>query len=130
VRQVKLLNNGSLELRWTARHPKGSRGVLYFVRRKLEGQRQWTTLGTSASNRFIDKTLPNGAAEARYSIQAQRGDKRSPWDPVRTVPIGAAGAIAGVRSRRGRGGRGGELRPRCRLILMQGRGRVGTLDRG
>ncbi len=70
-----LLGDGSLRLRWKCRNPRGSTGVMYDVRRAVDGGPP-EHLITAGTRSFRDATLPRGAASAVYEITAQRSTAR------------------------------------------------------
>jgi hypothetical protein len=73
---------GRVELRWTCRHPRGVRAVVYTVsRRAVHGTATgpWEHLGLTGEKSFTDETLPRGGGEAlsyEYQITARRGGAR------------------------------------------------------
>jgi hypothetical protein len=97
VADARIDGAGALHLSWKARHPRGTRGVVYLVRRRLRDAQGkalggWQLLGTTGKKTYIDRTLPAGTAIAEYSVESQRGEKRSGWGQIRAVQFGGAQA--------------------------------------
>jgi hypothetical protein len=72
---VGLLGDGSLELRWKCANPAGATGVIYQVHRRANNATDWTFAGATGSRKFLDQTLPAGAAAAggvTYQVTAVR----------------------------------------------------------
>ncbi len=69
--QYKLLPSSALELRWTCRIPRGSKGTQYLIHRSIDGGK-FVYLKQAGKRRFIDRTLPAGAARVIYEITASR----------------------------------------------------------
>jgi hypothetical protein len=69
--------DGSLELRWSCRNPRGSKGTIYEVRRQDGPDRPMVFLATVGKKKFVDATVPRGgAAEIVYEITAVRSPRR------------------------------------------------------
>jgi hypothetical protein len=79
---IELSSVGSLTLRWKCKNPKGSVGTMYQIWRRIApptGTGQLTQLGVSGEKKFVDYTLPAGASEVMYQVQAFRSTKAGPW---------------------------------------------------
>lgn len=68
---------GTLTLTWKCRHPRGSRSVLYHLRRQIDDG-PMTYLGGCPDKSFADHTLPAGAKLVRYQVQAARSTGEGP----------------------------------------------------
>jgi hypothetical protein len=68
----QLRRDGTLELRWKCKNPKGSMGTMYHVHRRLEESGESVLVGHVGKKRFLDRTLPAGAKMAVYEVQAIR----------------------------------------------------------
>lgn len=94
--RIRLLGDGSLELRWQARQPAPGAEVYTQIRRRLNGIGAFTTLGATGARIFIDDSVPAGAGNVEYALTVHRGRQSSP--PVvrgillgRPAPAGARG---------------------------------------
>jgi hypothetical protein len=67
---------GTLTLKWRCRNPRGAQGTIYQVSRQVEGSGAFTFIGVSGIRRFVDETLPSGAASVIYEIVAIRSTTR------------------------------------------------------
>jgi hypothetical protein len=79
---IELSSVGSLTLKWKCKNPKGSVGTMYQVWRRIAaptGSGQLTQLGVSGEKKLVDYTLPAGASEVMYQVQAFRSTKAGPW---------------------------------------------------
>lgn len=69
---------GALKLRWKCKNPRGSVGTMYQVSRRLGFDGPLVQLGLSGTKRFIDDTIPAGASQIVYQIQAIRSTAVGP----------------------------------------------------
>jgi len=73
---VSLRPDGSLEFGWKCVNPAGSHGTIYQVARKIGAAGVLAVIGSTGSRKFIDATLPAGAAAAEggvlYQVTAMR----------------------------------------------------------
>lgn len=67
---------GTLKLTWKCKNPKGAEGTAYYVFRRIGSTGEMTFQGIAGTKRFIDKTLPRGAASVTYQIQAMRSTRK------------------------------------------------------
>lgn len=80
---------GTLTLTWKCRHPRGSRSVLYHLRRQIDDGAM-TYLGGCPDKSFADHTLPAGAKLVRYQVQAARSTGEGPVASF-TLQLGKTG---------------------------------------
>lgn len=73
---LRLLGNGWVELTWTCKNPRGSTGTMYHVCRKINNEPDYTFLHAVGTKRFVDTTLPEGATNIYYRVQAVRSTTR------------------------------------------------------
>ena len=69
---TRLTADGSLELTWRADHPAGCTNVIYQVYRRTDPAGEFAHLGVTGKRRFLDQTLPSGAAQVVYRIRGTR----------------------------------------------------------
>ena len=70
---------GAVKLTWNCDNPRGSRGTMYQVSRRIGADGPLEQLGTVGKKMFRDDTLPaNGAAQVTYLIQAIRSTGNGP----------------------------------------------------
>ena len=93
---VELENNGALTLTWKCANPAGTKGTMYQLYRKVEGETAYTYIGGSGQRSFVDTTLPQGVSQVMYQIQAVRSTAVGPWATfvvtIGTVAGGGMGA--------------------------------------
>ena len=73
---VELMPNGSLRLAWTCRHPRGAKGTMYQVYRRVGFDGEETFLGAGGKKKFTDATIPAGTRCVVYRIVAVRSTAR------------------------------------------------------
>lgn len=94
--RVALTPDGYIDLRWKCSNPRGGAGTSYLVQRRVGGAPAYEFLGAVGEKRFTDQTLPAGATEVVYRVQAQRsGVAGTPglW-AVRFGPVGAGQGLS------------------------------------
>jgi hypothetical protein len=89
--KVELNSDGSITLKWKAKHPEGSDRVVYFVQRKLINETAFRLIGGSGEKSYQDDTLPVGIDGATYIITAQRGNVQGQPSRQLTVTFGSGG---------------------------------------
>lgn len=78
--KVELDGDGSLILAWKCANPVGCHGVVYQVWRSTTGgDGEFSYVGGSGSRKFVDTTVPAGAASLTYKIQAVRSTAVGMW---------------------------------------------------
>lgn len=86
---TNLDSEGNLTLKWKASQPRGVSGVVYFVRRSLNGA-AFTQLNTVGEKSCIDTSIPLGTASVAYNIIAKRGNDQSPLSETIQIRFGRA----------------------------------------
>jgi hypothetical protein len=99
-------NDGSLELSWKARSPRGMGGMSYEVQRRLSTESTYRFMGNTGKKHFRDLTLPPGTAWASYRIIARRGEKASDCSEPVIVYLGVPTESAGEGAGEGEAGLG------------------------
>jgi hypothetical protein len=89
--KVELNSNGSITVKWKAKHPEGSDRVVYFVQRKLISEDAFRLIGGTGEKAYQDDTLPTGIDGATYIITAQRGNVQGMPSRQLTVTFGSGG---------------------------------------
>jgi hypothetical protein len=95
---VALAGDGSLTLTWKCDNPKGSTGTIYQVWRRIAGPvstGELTYLGVTGKKLFVDSTIPAGAAQITYEIQAVRSTSVGEFAQY-TVSFGTNGSRPAV----------------------------------
>ena len=88
--------SGALKLTWKCKHPAGSQGTLYAIRRSVNNG-NFVFLDTVGKKKFVDDTLPPGSANVVYEITAVRSTRRG--QPARfNVNLGVAGGTNALPS--------------------------------
>jgi hypothetical protein len=84
-------SEGNLNLKWKATQPQGVTGVVYFIKRALNGSGTYTQLDTVGEKKFTDSTVPVGTSSVAYVIIAKRGSQQSSPSESLTLRFGRAG---------------------------------------
>lgn len=91
-------SEGNVILRWKAAQPRGVFGVIYSVRRSLEGG-PFTLLDSVGEKEFVDDGITTGTMLVSYTVQAKRGRQVSPLSTALTIRFGhAAGGGMSIAS--------------------------------
>ena len=97
--KVELFQDGSLGLTWKCANPAGSNGTMYQVFRRVGAAGEFTYLGGSGEKKFTDATVPAGASQVTYQVQAVRSTAVGQWAQFNvnfgTTSAGAATATVG-----------------------------------
>lgn len=80
---------GPLTLRWKCKHPRGCDGVVYQIWRSVGGSHEYEPLGTVGEKMFVDQSLPMGAGQVTYRVQALRSTTAGPVATY-SIDIGVA----------------------------------------
>lgn len=83
-------SQGDVIVKWKASQPAGVSGVIYSVRRALDGG-DYVLLDSVGGKTFTDETVPVGTRSVSYAIKAKRGNQTSEWSEALTVRFGRAG---------------------------------------
>jgi hypothetical protein len=97
---ASLDSEGNLIVRWKASQPRGVSGVVYTIRRAIDGG-AFSILDTVGGKEFIDEGIPVGTRSVSYTIQTKRGRQVSPLSESLTVRFGRGGGgltIASITS--------------------------------
>ncbi len=97
----ELRQAGELLLRWKCRNPPGSVGTMYQVHRQAGIETSFTFVGSSGEKKFLDTTLPAGAASVTYSLIAVRSTARGS-EARYTINLGVSGGGSGMSMQFGR----------------------------
>jgi hypothetical protein len=71
--------NGALLLSWKCDNPAGTSGTIYQVYRSTNGSLDFEYLGGVGSRKFVDATVPAGATQLTYKMQAVRSTAAGMW---------------------------------------------------
>ena len=77
--KVELDGNGTLHLKWKCSNPPGSSGTVYQVFRQIGGAGEFKYLGGAGEKSFVDSSVPAGATQLTYQIQAVRSTAIGMW---------------------------------------------------
>ncbi|HZW07514.1 MAG TPA: hypothetical protein VFF65_10355 [Phycisphaerales bacterium] len=91
------LSTGGLYLKWKASQPAGVSGVVWNVRRSINGG-AFTSIGLVGEKKFTDTTVPAEALTASYTVTPQRGQQ-----------VGATSGIFQVRFTPAAGAQGAQI---------------------
>ncbi len=83
--------DGSITLTWKCANPPGVSNVIYFVKRKLNGQTDFTLFDTVGEKTLIDATIPRAAGGASYMITARHGQQSGQTSETFSVVFGVGG---------------------------------------
>ncbi len=92
--------DGSVTLRWSARHAKPSTGAYFVVVREIGGALAPEIIGDAPGRSFTDRTLPRGAHSATYMIIPKRGSYAGDASARVTVQFGVDGLSEGAGAMR------------------------------
>ena len=103
---VKLMPDGSLELKWKCPNPPGASGTIYYISRRTGTSGPFVPVGTAGARKFVDATVPAGTPQVTYSIVAERSTSRGPAQPfIVNFGVGGGGEMtASVADLDGPGG--------------------------
>ncbi|HMN39230.1 MAG TPA: hypothetical protein PKE29_00180 [Phycisphaerales bacterium] len=82
---------GSITFTWKCANPRGVANVIYFVKRRLNGESAYTLFDTVGEKMFVDATIPYSAGGASYMITARSGQQSGPSSEVFSVAFGIGG---------------------------------------
>lgn len=87
-------SEGNVIVRWKTSQPRGLSGVIYSVRRSLDGG-PFTLLDSVGEKEFVDGGIFVGTQMASYTVQAKRGRQVSPLSSALNIRFGHAGGGGG-----------------------------------
>lgn len=70
---------GAVQLGWKCPNPPGTAGTIYQVWRRTSPTGEFAYLGGNGAKRFLDQTIPAGASQVTYQIQAVRSTAVGAW---------------------------------------------------
>jgi len=77
-------------VKWKTSQPPGVSGVIYSVRRALDGG-DYVLLDSVGGKTFTDETVPVGTQSVSYAVKAKRGLQMSGWSESLTIRFGRIG---------------------------------------
>jgi hypothetical protein len=83
--------SGSITLTWKCSNPRGVSRVVYFVKRKLDGESDFTLADTVGEKSFTDTNLPFGTHQATYLVTGKAGSLTGQSSEQFTVMFGTGG---------------------------------------
>jgi hypothetical protein len=85
---------GNVIVSWKTSQPRGVSGVIYSVRRAIDGG-QYVLLDSVGEKQFVDETVPVSANSISYTVKAKRGSQTSGWSSALTIRFGRVGGTGG-----------------------------------
>jgi predicted DNA-binding WGR domain protein len=85
---------GNVIVKWKASQPRGTSGVIYSVRRAIDGG-EYVLLDSVGGKTFTDETVAVGTESVSYAIRAKRGSQMSAWSEALTIRFGRVGGGGG-----------------------------------
>jgi hypothetical protein len=82
LRATLAITEGGIQLKWKAKQPAGTNGVVYRVERSIGQGGAWNLVGLTGGKTSIDSTIPAGTSRVLYRVVAQRGSLTSPASDV------------------------------------------------
>lgn len=83
-------SQGNVIVSWKTSQPAGVSGVIYSIRRSLDGG-DYSLLDSVGGKTFSDQAVPAGTHSVSYAIQAKRGGQFSDWSEALTLRFGKSG---------------------------------------
>lgn len=83
-------SQGNVIVKWKTSQPAGLSGVIYSVRRSIDGG-DYVLLDSVGGKTYTDETVPVGTQSVAYSIKAKRGSQASGWSEALTIRFGRVG---------------------------------------
>ncbi len=83
-------SQGNVIVKWKASQPAGISGVIYSVRRSVDGG-PFVLLDSIGGKVFTDETVAIGTQSVAYAIKAKRGAQASEWSEALTLRFGRVG---------------------------------------
>lgn len=90
---------GYIIVKWKASQPAGVTGVQYRVKRRLNGEGEFTLIDTVGSlKKYMDKTLPFGIDRVDYIVEPVRGNAVGPAGNTFALQFGSQGGGFAITS--------------------------------
>ncbi len=83
-------SEGNVIVKWKAAQPIGVSGVIYSVKRAIDGG-EYTLLDSVGGKVFVDDAVPVGTQSVSYVAKAKRGSQSSEWSEALTIRFGRLG---------------------------------------
>lgn len=80
-------SEGNVLVKWKTSQPKGVSGVIYSVRRSIDGG-AYTLLDSVGEKKYTDESVPVGTVSVAYVVQAKRGRQFSNPSESLTIRFG------------------------------------------
>lgn len=90
---AKLSQGGDLEVTWKCTNPPSASGTTYQVFRRVGMDGPPVFVGTTGAKKFVDNSIPTGATQLTYQVQATRSTGAGDWATF-NVSFGAPGTSA------------------------------------
>lgn len=81
---------GNVIVKWKTSQPPGVSGVIYSVRRAIDGG-NYVLLDSVGGKEFTDETVPIGTQSVSYAVKSKRGTQMSGWSESLTIRFGRVG---------------------------------------
>ena len=94
---ASLDSQGNVIVKWKTSQPVGVSGVIYSVRRSIDGG-EFVLLDSVGGKTFTDETVPVGTQSVSYAIKAKRGTQVSKWSEALTIRFGRVGGGLAITS--------------------------------
>lgn len=94
---ASLDSQGDVIVSWKTSQPPGVSGVIYSVRRALNGG-DYVLLDSVGEKTFTDETVPIGTQSVSYTVKSKRGTQSSDWSEALTVRFGRVGGGLAITS--------------------------------
>jgi len=90
-------SQGNVIVKWKTSQPAGVSGVIYSVRRSVDGG-AFTLLDSVGGKMFTDETVAIGTQSVSYALKAKRGTQASEWSESLTIRFGRVGGASEAES--------------------------------
>ena len=89
--RAELDSEGNVNLFWKVSQPRGVSGVVYTIRRSIDGG-PFVIADSVGGKTFTDSDVASGTTSVSYTVQAKRGSQVSPLSSSLTIRFGRGGA--------------------------------------
>jgi hypothetical protein len=83
--------SGALTIRWKCANPPGTSGTSYIVRRRVQGENQFTFIWVTGTKFYTDAGFSAGPDRVEYTVQGARAGTTGPVSNILVVNFGAGG---------------------------------------